>query len=220
MPLTFRSLIVLSALLPASVATAGGIGGVARVIDGDTLEVGGQKIRLHGVDAPELDQTCTGPDGVWACGAFARDMLAGIVGEAQLDCRAEDTDRYGRIVAVCLNGQQDVGAQLVRRGGAMAYRRYSERYVPAETAAKSEGLGIWSGSMETPEAYRHKDDPAPAEASDGCRIKGNVGSGGGRVYHMPGQADYDATRIDPKKGEAWFCTEAEARAAGFRPAKR
>ena len=100
MPLTFRSLIVLAALLPASVATAGGIDGVARVIDGDTLEVGGQKIRLHGVDAPELDQTCTGPDGVWACGAFARDMLAGIVGDGRIDCRAEDTDRYGRIVAV------------------------------------------------------------------------------------------------------------------------
>jgi hypothetical protein len=102
----------------------------------------------------------------------------------------------------------------------MAYRRYSERYVPAENAAKSEGLGIWSGTMRAPEAHRHRTDAAPQAAADGCVIKGNIGAGGRAIYHVPGQADYDATRISPKKGEAWFCTEAEARAAGFSPAKR
>jgi predicted AAA+ superfamily ATPase len=123
-----------------------------------------------------------------------------------------------------LESRQDVGAQMVRQGGAIAYRRYSERYVNAETAAKRDGLGIWTSVMLTPEEYRHAGDepeavPEAAQASD-CKIKGNIGGSGKHIYHLPGQADYDATRINTGKAERWFCSEAEARAAGFRRAKR
>lgn len=226
MPLILRSLIVLVALtlaLPAPPALAEVVKGRARVIDGDTLDIAGTKLRLHGVDAPELDQTCQGAGGDWACGAYARDMLAGIVGAGKLSCDVQETDRYGRGVAVCLRGETDVAARLVRDGGATAYIRYSDRYAPAERAARAEGLGIWSGAMQTPEDWRRGQDAAAAPAAPAagdCAIKGNVGAGGRRVYHLPGQADYAATRINPRKGEAYFCTEAEARAAGFRPAKR
>lgn len=217
MALTFRSLLVLALL--AAPASAQTITGTARVIDGDTLDVAGQKVRLHGVDAPELDQTCTTAGKGWPCGAFARDLLVELVGKARLTCAVQDTDRYGRAVAVCMDGGRDINAALVRAGGAVAYLRYSDRYAPAERAAKAEGLGIWSGTMEQPEAYRHADEPAPQASPSGCAIKGNIGASG-KVYHLPGQADYAATRINPKKGEAWFCTESEARAAGFRPALR
>jgi endonuclease YncB( thermonuclease family) len=225
MRLTLRSLLVLwalCALFPPIPALADMVEGRARVIDGDTLDIAGTKLRLHGVDAPELDQTCQGAGGDWPCGAFARDMLAGIVGEGKLSCDVQEVDRYGRGVAVCLRDRTDVAARLVRDGGATAYLRYSDRYAPAERAARSEGLGIWSGGLTMPEAWRHaQDGAATAGAVTGdCLIKGNVGSGGRRVYHLPGQADYDATRINPRKGEAYFCTEAEARAAGFRRAKR
>jgi hypothetical protein len=107
---------------------------------------------------------------------------------------------------------------MVGQGAARAYTRYSARYVPQERAAKAQGIGIWAGRMVTPETYRHT---APAQtASGGCTIKGNISASGKRSYHMPGQRDYDATRISPQKGEAWFCTEAEARRAGFRRATR
>lgn len=217
MALIIRSILVL--ILLAVPVLADPISGRAQVIDGDTLAIGGQKVRLHGVDAPELDQTCTTAGREWPCGAFARDLLADLVGRARLSCGVQDTDRYGRAVAVCMDGSRDINAALVRAGGAVAYTRYSDRYVPAERAAKAEGLGIWSGTMERPEAYRHAGDPAPQQAPGTCAIKGNIGASG-KVYHLPGQADYDATRINPKKGEAWFCSEAEARAAGFRPALR
>lgn len=219
MALTLRSLIVLVALalpLPLLAAT---VEGRARAVDGDTLEVAGQKVRLFGVDAPELDQTCERGGRRWACGVAAREALAGIVGRKRLVCEVREVDRYGRAVAVCQAGGADVGALMVRQGMAIAYRRYSGRYVNAENAARDEGLGLWSAEWQEPEAYRHE-GRAQAVPDAACAIKGNVGAGGKRIYHLPGQADYAATRIDPKKGEGWFCSEAEARAAGFRPAAR
>jgi hypothetical protein len=110
---------------------------------------------------------------------------------------------------------------MVAAGAAVAYRRYSQRYVAGEIQARAEAVGVWSGQMTRPEDHRHARNAArtAAPAPSGCRIKGNI-SASGRIYHRPGQRDYDATRISPAKGEAWFCTEAEARAAGFRPARR
>lgn len=222
MMLIFRSLIVL--MLLALPAAADSIRGRAVAVDGDTLTVAGQKVRLFGVDAPEMDQTCDRNGKVWACGVMARDMLADMVAAGRLSCDVVDTDRYGRAVAVCALGDRDVGAQMVRQGGAMAYRRYSGRYVNAENAARRDGLGIWTSVMLTPEDYRHADDapkaaPEVAGGSD-CVIKGNIGASGKHIYHLPGQADYAATRINTAKGERWFCSEAEARAAGFRRAAR
>lgn len=219
MALTLRSLIVLLALalpLPSLAAT---VEGRARAVDGDTLEVAGQKVRLFGVDAPELDQTCDRSGRSWACGKAAREELAGIVGRMRLSCEVQDVDKYGRAVAVCIAGEADIGALMVRRGMALAYRRYSGRYVNAEKAARAEGLGLWSAEWVTPEDYRHEGNAQAVPDAD-CPIKGNIGASGKRIYHMPGQADYASTRIDPKKGEGWFCSEAEARAAGFRPAAR
>lgn len=219
MSLTLRSLLVLVLLalpLPLLAAT---VEGRARAVDGDTLEVAGVKVRLFGVDAPELDQPCERGGRRWACGRAAREELAGIVGRKRLSCAVQDVDRYGRAIAVCAAGGEDVGALMVRRGMAVAYLRYSSRYTNAEAAARAEGLGLWAADWVAPEAYRHAEEAQPVPDAD-CAIKGNVGAGGRRIYHLPGQADYAGTRIDPRKGEQWFCSEAEARAAGFRRAAR
>ena len=210
--LTFRSAIVL-ALLCAPLAAAAVDRGV-RVIDGDTFDIGGERIRLFGIDAPEMDQSCAASGKNWACGTWAKGQLSAFLSGGAVTCQRVDTDRYGRTVATCSVGGMDIGAQMVSAGAAVAYRRYSDRYSKAETIARAAAVGIWRGEMVSPEDHRHPVEPARA-----CAIKGNI-SKSGRIYHMPGQRDYEATRINPSRGEAWFCSEADARAAGFRAARR
>jgi endonuclease YncB( thermonuclease family) len=216
------ALIGVGALTLPSVMAAPVPPGPVRVIDGDTLHIGETRIRLHGIDAPERDQHCDGPSGAaWACGQWARAHLQRLVRAGRVDCVALDTDRYGRTLARCTAGGADIAAQMVADGAATAYRKYSTAYIGQEREARAAARGLWAGGPQTaPEAHRAAGRPAPGAAPDpACRIKGNI-SAGGRIYHRPGQADYEATRISTAKGEAWFCTEAEARAAGFRPARR
>lgn len=213
--LIIRSLLVLI-LLAAPVQA---LTGVARVVDGDTVVVNGEKLRLFGVDAPEAAQHCDPSGRNWACGTWATAQLAGLIDGAAVACEARDTDRYGRTVAVCRANGHDLGAEMVRLGAAVAYIRYSDAYVAVEMQAKAEARGIWNGTTTTPGFYRKVARFQPVVVSS-CTIKGNVGAKASRIYHLPGQRDYDATRITPAKGEALFCTEAEAQAAGFRKARR
>lgn len=220
MALTLRSLLVLAMLMLPLPSLAAELSGRARAVDGDTLEVAGQKVRLFGIDAPELDQKCERNGRIWACGDAAREALAAIVGRKRLVCEVRDIDRYGRNVATCLAGDEDVAALMVRQGMALAYRRYSGRYVNAEAAARADGIGLWTSTHIQPEAYREQSRQAVPQPVGDCLIKGNIGRSGKRIYHLPGQADYATTRINEGAGERWFCTEAEARAAGFRRAAR
>lgn len=200
------------------------VSGPARVIDGDTIEIRGKRIRLHGIDAPESAQTCSDASGQsYSCGRAATQALAAGIGRAQVSCRARDRDRYGRLVAVCHVGGADLNAWMVRNGHAMAYRRYSPDYVRHENAARAARVGIWQGRFVAPWDWRRThgagNSRTPARR-EGCAIKGNVSSSGERVYHVPGQSHYGATRISEANGERWFCSEAEARTAGWRRARR
>ncbi|MBK5947541.1 succinoglycan biosynthesis protein [Rhodobacter veldkampii DSM 11550] len=200
-------------VLIASPAFAQSVVGVARVIDGDTLEVAGERVRLFGIDAPEAGQACRDAAGRrWDCGAHATARLEALSGGA-VRCEGRERDRYGRLVARCAAGGQDLGAAMVAEGAAFAYARYSADYLPAEAAARAARRGVWAGAAERPEDRRRAAAPAPG----GCVIKGNI-SDKGRLYHLPGSAAYDRTRIAPGKGERWFCTETEAQAAGWRRA--
>ncbi len=213
--LTLRSVFIL--LVLASPAAAVTVAGQARVVDGDTLVIAGEKLRLHGIDAPELDQPCALNGAVWACGDWARDELAARVRGREVTCEAQARDRYKRLLVTCRVGQTDLAQSLVRDGVAFAYRRYSTAYVPDEAEARRAGRGLWAGEVALPESFRH---PEPdQQMAGGCAIKGNI-SDGGHIYHRPGQHDYDAVRIDERRGERWFCSEAEARAAGWRAARR
>ena len=198
-----------------------GPSGPVRVIDGDTIMVGDHKVRLHGIDAPELGQPCTDPQGVeWDCGTWvAREARARWQGR-RAECTAQDRDRHGRIVATCRIGGQDIGRALVADGLALAYRRYSMAYDLDEKSAVIAGRGLHGHRMQRPSRYRNAPTPDPAPPSPGCVIKGNISSSGNRIYHVPGQDHYDRTRIRTENGERWFCTEAEARAAGWRRARR
>ena len=137
-------------LPPAATPAAADISGHARIVDGDGLEIGGQSIRLHGVDAFEMRQMCGGH----ACGQASANALRNLVGGRSVDCVEMDRDRYGRIVAACHAGGQDLGAAQVRRGHAVAYTRYSHRYVLEERAARRENAGAWAYGFIQPEAWR------------------------------------------------------------------
>ena len=201
-------------------ASRGAVSGKARVVDGDTLEIGGVRIRLHGVDAPESRQTCIAAGRRWPCGERATRALAGRIAGRTVACEERDRDRYGRIVAVCRHGGQDVNAWMVSQGLALAYRRYSRDYVAEEASARDARLGMWRGDFVPPWDWRRGDRLAGSRsapksaAGSGCRIKGNIGRNGDRIYHVPEGQFYERTRIDPSRGERWFCTEAEARGGG------
>ena len=129
--------------------------GVANVIDGDTIEIHGARIRFHGIDAPESRQECIRADGKsWRCGQQAAFALSDRIGRATVRCEPRDRDRYGRVVAVCFKDGEDLNRWLVRNGWAVAYRKYSTDYVADEERAKRAKLGIWSGSFEMPWDWR------------------------------------------------------------------
>ena len=201
-------------------------------MDGDSLTIDGTRVRLFGIDAPEAGQTCHRAGVAWACGDAATRELRALISDQTVHCRGKGTDSYGRTLAVCFVRDVELNRTLVEYGWAMAFREYSQDYVAVETLAQARKLGIWSSVFMTPSDYRaskarantpaRSGSPALAAASratapettgTGCLIKGNRNRKGQWIYHLPGMPYYGPTRA-----EEWFCTEAQARAAGYRRA--
>lgn len=132
----------------------GAIFGVATVIDGDTIEIHGQRIRLHAIDAPESGQFCVAAESRYRCGQRAALYLQDLINSSQVACKAQDTDRYGRTVAVCEVGGIDLGQRMVASGWALAYREYDMVYLPAEASARQAQVGIWAGEFVEPWNWR------------------------------------------------------------------
>ena len=126
------------------------VSGFAQVIDGDSLRLEGHDIRISGIDAPELRQTCLALTGPYACGDVARKALIGMLAGRPVTCRISRRDRYGRRLAFCEAEGEDIGAALVSRGYAVAYGRYERE----EAAARRQKLQLWSGSFERPSEWR------------------------------------------------------------------
>lgn len=132
----------------------GGISGVARVIDGDTLMVGSKRVRLFGIDALESDQRCRAAGRSWSCGREATRALAGRIAGSSIVCDERTRDDYGRVVAVCRRGGTDLNRWMVAQGWALAYRRYSQNYVAAERTARSSRRGMWRREFVPPWEWR------------------------------------------------------------------
>ena len=133
------------------------IAGMPRIIDGDTIEVNGERVRLHGIDAPESKQECSRGDGnLYRCGEASTDALRVLVGAGPVRCEGSAYDRYKRLIAVCYSGSINLNAEMVRQGWALAYRRYSKDYVAAEVEAQEAKRGIWAGEFEPPWEWRRK----------------------------------------------------------------
>lgn len=207
--------------------------GLGRAKDGDSLMVGSVEVRLFGIDAPEFDQTCERAGQNWACGAEAAAQLRRLVTGKDVRCDNVGTDEHGRLLGRCMVGTTDVNRVMVALGYAVAFRRYASDYVSAEESAKAGKRGLWSGTFQMPADYRHagqapvRSKASPSRTADrkvssgdwagraraNCNIKGNRNRKGQWIYHVPGMPYYDQTRP-----EEIFCTEEEARAAGYRRA--
>ncbi|WP_299412066.1 thermonuclease family protein [uncultured Sulfitobacter sp.] len=197
------------------------INGPIRVIDGDSFEVAGTKIRLHAIDAPENDQMCETEQGTqWACGGWITKVVTDRYSGQTANCTAIELDRYGRTVARCTALGEDVGAWLVREGLAFAYVKYGRDYAAIERAAAKVDRGLHAVRLQSPEQHRRTRGKGRIPPDYECRIKGNISTKGERIFHQPGQRFYEGTGINEARGERWFCSAAAARAAGWRASKR
>lgn len=164
-----RLILPMLAVVSAFAVGSPGIGradviGEAQVIDGDTLQVAGERVRLHGIDAPESKQSCSLSGIGYDCGQSATRTLSGATAGKVITCKGEKRDRYGRLVAVCYAGEDDLNAKMVRDGWALAYRRYGKDYISQETEARAAGTGMWQGQFLEPWEWRKQSREARLEA--------------------------------------------------------
>ena len=221
---------------PTTVPASAVVVRVVGVVDGDTLRVSvdgtTERLRVIGIDAPELRyDECQAQAAASAMQSLVQSTDVWIAADPTQD----DRDRYNRILRhVWTVDGRSVGEELVRAGLATEYtydRDYAgqQQYRAAEELAQGERLGVW-GLCDQPEVVEAVPSPsapaapapvplAPPVAAEECLIKGNISREGERIFHVPGQRHYDETRIDLSAGERWFCSEQEARDAGWRKAK-
>ena len=209
--LFFSALLI---LLMSEVNAADLSGKVVAIADGDTFTLLTAdkeqiKIRLAEIDAPESGQPY---------GNKSKQALSELIFSKDIRVVVQTTDRYGRTVGRPYVGDLDVCAEMVRMGAAWAYREYliDRSLLTLEADAKADKRGLWGISEAQampPWEWRRG---GAGNATGNCQIKGNINSKGDRIYHVPDSRSYGATRINTSRGERWFCSEAEARAAGWR----
>jgi endonuclease YncB( thermonuclease family) len=241
-------LAVIALFLP-TLAQAADIAGIAKVREGNVIQIGASRIRLGGIDAPSIDQLCTDNKGErWACGAAARDELIKHADNKNWTCHIrQPVDRQAvdrrRSVARCEVDGEDIQKWMVRNGWALAYVRFSHDYDEDEKAAREARVGIWQGAFIAPWDWRVRNKkgnilgaakPPPENAhavllasasgsvapSPECNIKGNVNRAGECIYHQPTSRWYAQIKMHVSKGTRWFCSVDEAEAAGCRETKR
>lgn len=213
---------------------------VKRVIDGDTVELeNGEKVRYIGIDTPEtLDPRkpiqCFGVEAA----AKNRELVEGK--RVRLEKDVTDRDKYNRLLRyIYVTGEAGppsldgfgeareilVNLELVKQGFAHSYTyppdvKYQDLFVAAEKEARDANRGLWNSCPVTKENVNLS--PTGVQTSNvdsSCKIKGNIGSTGEKIYHLPGCGSYEKTKVDESRGEKWFCSEDEAVSAGWRKAK-
>jgi micrococcal nuclease len=203
-------------------------GTVVRVVDGDTIDVqiGGvvERVRYVGIDTPETVHPnkpleCYGKE------ASAKNTELVMGREVRLVRDVSERDTYDRLLRYVYVGEVFVNEALVRGGYAHAYTyppdvAHDALFVEAEREAREREAGLWSSACaEVPENPAAADTPQSASAGTGCSIKGNINAEGEKIFHVLGCGSYAKTVVKESDGERWFCTEAEAVAAGWRKAQ-
>ncbi len=194
---------------------------VVRVIDGDTIELeSGEKVRYIGIDTPE---TVDPRKPVECYGVFASAKNKELVLNkfVRLEKDITDKDKYKRLLRYVWLGDELVNRSLVAQGFAHSYSyppdiKYQEQFVSAERQAREKKLGLWNQCVANNGATILKSEALISNPT--CVIKGNISLSGEKIYHLPGCGSYAKTQIDERHGEHWFCSELEAKSAGFRKA--
>ena len=153
-------------LIFVSKAAAEEISGIPKIIDGDTVHINNYKFRLEGIDAPEMKQQCkketlkiSSTIGFsfykdYSCGKVSKAKLKAKINGSKIKCISSSKDKYKRYIATCFKGETNLNRWMVRNGHAIAYRKYSKKYVPDEDFAKEKKLGLWQGKFMNPEKWR------------------------------------------------------------------
>ena len=156
-------IIIIFTLFLFQIVQASEIKGFPKIVDGDTIRIESYKIRLEGIDAPEMKQKCKKPylkimffnfQKDYYCGQISKKKLVKKIGNKPIRCILLEKDRYKRYLAKCLKGTIDLNRWMVRNGYAIAYRKYSKLYILDENFAKEEKLGMWKGTFIKPEKWR------------------------------------------------------------------
>lgn len=215
---------------------------VVSVTDGDTINIdyNGKTtpIRLIGVDTPETvdprtEVQCYGPE----ASNYLESLLSGKYVTIESDPTQDNSDKYGRLLRYVYLNHNDVGTMVIANGYGKEYTynlpyENQSNYKTAESLAKQNSKGLWSpnacstdSQAEQAEQAEQPEQPATPQPEPAqpqtvqCLIKGNINNKGVKIYHMPGQQYYEKTIITESKGERWFCTVDEAKAAGWRKSK-
>ena len=149
-------LILTSLVFITNFANSKTILGKAKIIDGDTIHIKSNKIRLHGIDAPETKQTCKIDNQDWYCGKQSTKELKNLIKNQKVECNVNDVDRYNRYVAICYVNEININQWMVKNGWAIAYRYYSKDYIVEEKYANDNKLGIRKSEFIEPYAYRRQ----------------------------------------------------------------
>ena len=159
-----RFIIIL--LIFVSKVTAEEISGIPKIIDGDTVHINNYKFRLEGIDAPEMKQQCKKESlkisstidfsfyKDYSCGQVSKAKLKSKINGSKIRCKSTSKDKYRRYIATCFKGETNLNRWMVRNGYAIAYRRYSKKYIQDEDFAKEKKLGLWQGKFMNPEKWR------------------------------------------------------------------
>ena len=143
-----------AAALAAGACSGAALAGVPRVIDGDTIVLAGERVRLEGIDAPEQAQDCFVEGESWPCGREATRALTSRIAGRRVVCTRNGRDRYGRVLGVCRADGEDLNAWMVAEGHALASGGFSPRYAAEERRAERAGKGIWRGEFVAPWQWR------------------------------------------------------------------
>lgn len=153
-------ILLLLALFTPSIAAAETVTGLPIVVDGDSLRFPGTEVRVHGIDAPELSQSCARAGQPYACGREAKDAMRALINGRPVTCvgvvqkNGKEHDDWGRLLAKCRAGDTDLNAAMVESGHALAFRRYSLDYVAQEDRAREAKRGLWAGEFQPPWDFR------------------------------------------------------------------